>query len=130
MKSQAAETNKSRLNLQSRIIDFSPAPHKKFKLKKADLIFNLLEVYFCYFTKQSSKWLKNHLGPTQCMKGYENTKGIFRVCNDRVKGIICYDKIDINEKLKRIKVKDKEYLICPYAEQVADESDYEKYKVD
>jgi|GEM_PF-5291447 hypothetical protein len=75
------------------------------------------------------KIIANHFYYTVCMDGKEEAVYIFRVCNDRVRGILCYDEMNI-DKLKIIKIKNKEYLPCPKAHQVADKSDFEKYEAD
>lgn len=82
------------------------------------------------FFKLLGRKVENRMYYTVCMDEKEDSVYTFRVCNDRVKGILCYDKININEKLKRIKIKDKEYLICPYAKQVYNEIDYDRFRID
>lgn len=73
--------------------------------------------------------IDNHMYFTVCMDGNEEAVHVFRVCRDRIKGILCYDSLNI-EKLKRVKIRGKEYLICPHAKKVWNESDFEKYKAD
>lgn len=92
--------------------------------------------------------IKNHMYYTVCMEGNEEAVNVFRVCNDRVKGILCYQEIfskisgcsEMQEhfrheeldiwKLNLIKINDKEYLICPKAVKFWDEDDLNKYKSD
>jgi hypothetical protein len=74
------------------------------------------------------KILGNHTHYTVCMDGKEEAVHIFRVCNDRLKGISCYDQMNLDIELKIIDYKGKAYLICPKAVQMWDEKDYEKYK--
>ena len=62
------------------------------------------------------------------MEGNEEAVNFFRVCSNRVKGILCYEQLDI-ERLKLIKIKDKEYLICPKAVKFWEEEDLIKYKL-
>ncbi len=73
--------------------------------------------------------IKNHMYYTVCMEGNEEAVNVFRVCSNRVKGILCYEQLDI-ERLKLIKIKDKEYLICPKAVKFWDKDDLNKYKSD
>ena len=75
------------------------------------------------------KIIDNYTHYTVCMSDNEEAVYIFRVCNDRVKGILCYDEMNI-DKLNIIKIKDNEYLTCPKAHQVADKRDFEKHKAD
>lgn len=75
------------------------------------------------------KLFENQFSYTVCMAGKERAVHIFRVCDDRIKGILCYDSLDI-DKLRIIEYKNERYLICPRALKVWDEKDFEKYKAE
>lgn len=122
--------NEIRLSLQNRIKDFFlyESPNKKFNFnldgKKAGKIFGSLKERLNY----ASKWLKNHSYYTVCMKGHEDAIDIFRICNEEIKGIECYDKLKI-KKLLYIKLRSRNYMICPDAFRAWSQEDFEKNKL-
>ena len=69
--------------------------------------------------------VKNSLNFTVCTD--EESVSMFRVCNDHSKWADCYKKLD--KDVERIRIKDKEYLICPYAPRACNQEDLKEYKI-
>jgi hypothetical protein len=80
-----------------------------------------------YVSKQISKLIKNRLFYTKCMNSHEDTLGIFRICRSDEKAVKCYTQLD-GKEVRKIKVKNKVYTLCPTAPKFYDEKDCEKYK--
>lgn len=76
--------------------------------------------------ERACRWFNNHFVYSVCMDEYEDTKGLFRVCMNNDKFIKCYK--EQNEKVRKIKVNNKEYIICPKTVRFWKEEDYKKYK--
>lgn len=91
-------------------------------ISKQNFFWKLIESF-----KLLGRKVENTTNYTVCMDSKEDAVYTFRVCNDRIRGIMCYD---IKDKLKIIRIKDREYLICPRAKQAYNETDYDRFRID
>jgi hypothetical protein len=121
-----SQTNEKISDLESKIKNFylHDFLQEKPEVKEVARVFNPIRD----FIKKPLRWLKNHSYYTVCMKNYEESKGLFRICTNKIEGMKCYDELNI-EELWRIEVNGNDYLICPKAIRFWDREDFEKYRL-
>lgn len=77
--------------------------------------------------RKIGRTVKNRLNFTVCTDSYEKSVMMFRVCNNNSKWADCYKRLD--KEVERVRIKDKEYPLCPYAPQACNQEDLKEYQV-